>query len=79
MHAEFEWFETRLTVARWHLDAALSASVEMAAVHLRQSREIQGRLRARLSECTLAGEQRSRIAAGLDELHARLLAVFRPA
>jgi hypothetical protein len=77
MLAEFEWYETRLTVARWHLDAAVSVSRETAAVHLRQAGEMVQRLRERLIECKLGEEQRRRIVVGLDELAARLIAVRR--
>jgi hypothetical protein len=74
MLAEFEWFETRLTVARWHLDAALTATRESAAAHLRQAGEMEQRLRTSITECKLGEEQHRRIVAGLDELTARLAA-----
>jgi hypothetical protein len=78
MLAEFEWFETKLTVARWHVDAALTASPEAATFHLRQAQEIERRLRVRLVECKLGEEQRRRMVAALDEFAARLSAVRRP-
>jgi len=78
MLAEFEWFETRLTVARWHLDAALTVSPESAATHLRQAGEMEQRLRTRIAECKLDGEQRRRMVAALDELAARLAAAHPP-
>jgi hypothetical protein len=77
MLAQLEWFETRLTVARWYLDAALSASPEAGAAHLQRARELERRLRVRVTECSLDEEQRRHLVRRLDELAARLIAVHR--
>jgi hypothetical protein len=60
------------------LDAALSASREMAGVHLQQAREMERRLRVRLTECNLDEERRHHTVQALDELAARLIAMHRP-
>jgi hypothetical protein len=66
------WFEAQLSLIRWHLDAAISASLEKARVHFQQAQEVHARTCSSLLAANLSEEIRKRLEHECSELKARL-------
>lgn len=71
---EIAWLQTQLTVARWHLDAAIAAPIEMAHRNIERARQVYHGARETLTELGLAGERYQALSRELKSIRERLQA-----
>jgi hypothetical protein len=71
-HDEFSSFEARLTLARWHLDAAACAQDAAMRDHLARARQTCEVLSLALTGLAAADAQRASIEGQLADLRSRL-------
>jgi hypothetical protein len=71
---EIAWLQTQLTVARWHLDAAVSAPIEMARRNIDRARQAYEGARQALRELGLTGERYEAFSKELTFIRERLQA-----
>lgn len=69
------WIQTQLTVARWHLDAALSASTEAAHHNAQRSCHVCESAMNALSHLSVPAEQREEFERELAAIRSRLEAL----
>jgi hypothetical protein len=74
MDDDIAWLQTQLTVARWHLDAALSAPIEIARRNIDRARQAYDGAHDALRELNLTVERRDIIARELASIRERLQA-----
>ncbi len=72
-----KWFELQLSLIRWHLDAANSASIEKARIHIQKAQEAHAQTCGSLVHASLSKEAQERLEQECSELKARLDAVRR--
>lgn len=72
---DITWVETQLTVARWHLDAALSTTAEAARCNLQRSCHVCDSLMDALSRLDVAAEKREGFERELAKIRSRLEAL----
>lgn len=77
MEQDTEWFEVQLSIIRWHLDSAITASLEKARIHVQQAQEVHARTCSSLMAAILNEEIRKRLQNECSELKARLDLVRR--
>lgn len=68
------WLQTQLTVARWHLDAAIAAPIEMARRNIDRARQAYEGAREALRELGLTGERHHALSQELNSIRERLQA-----
>lgn len=71
---DIRWLQTQLTVARWHLDAAIAAPIEMARRNIDRARQAYEGAREALRELGLTGERQQALSQELDSIRERLQA-----
>ena len=71
---DIAWARSQLTVARWHLDAALAAPVEMARRNIDRARQAYEGARQALRELNLSGTRQEALAGELAHVRERLQA-----
>ncbi len=71
---DIAWLRSQLTVARWHLDAALSAPVEMARRNIDRARQAYEGARQALRDLNLTGEPHEALRGELARVRERLQA-----
>lgn len=71
---EVAWLHTQLTVARWHLDAAVTAPIEMARRNIERARQSYDVAREALAELSPTGELHERLSRELKAIRERLQA-----
>ena len=72
-----KWFELQLSVVRWHLDAAVSASGERARTHIQKAREAHAQTCGSVAHAGLGKAVQERLEKECSELRARLDAASR--
>lgn len=68
------WLQTQLTVAKWHLDAALTAPIELARRNIDRARQAYESAREALREIGLTGERYQSLSHELTHIRERLQA-----
>lgn len=71
---DVKWLQTQLTVARWHLDAAIAAPIEMARRNIDRARQAYEGACEALRELGLTGERYDALSEELDGVRERLQA-----
>ncbi len=71
-HDEVSSFAARLTLARWHLDAAFSAQAAAVRDHLMRARQAYQSLTAALPALAATDSQRASLESQLADLRSRL-------
>jgi len=71
---DIAWVRSQLTVARWHLDAALAAPVEMARRNIDRARQAYEGARQALRELNQTGKRHDALAEELALVRQRLQA-----
>ena len=71
---DIAWVRSQLTVARWHLDAALAAPVEMARRNIDRARQAYEGARQALRELHQMGKRHEALAEELALVRQRLQA-----
>lgn len=71
---DIAWLQTQLTVARWHLDAALSGPIEVTRRNIDRARQAYSGALEALSDLKLPSERRDEIARQLASIRERLQA-----
>ena len=71
---DIKWLQTQLTVARWHLDAAIAAPIEIARRNIDRARQAYDGAREALRELGLTGEPHEALSQELKGIRERLLA-----
>ncbi|MGH8218283.1 MAG: hypothetical protein ACREUT_06925 [Steroidobacteraceae bacterium] len=71
---DIRWLQTQLTVARWHLDAAVTAPIEIARRNIDRARQSYQAAREALRELGLTGERYQGLADELEAIRERLQA-----
>ena len=71
---DIAWLRTQLTVARWHLDAAVAAPVEMARRNIDRARMAYDGAREALRDLNLTGEPHQTLTQELARIRERLQA-----
>ncbi|MGH8259883.1 MAG: hypothetical protein ACREUG_09350 [Steroidobacteraceae bacterium] len=69
---DIAWLQTRLTVARWHLDAALAAPIERARRNIDRARQAYDEVCEALEDLNLPAERRAGLVHELARLRDRL-------
>ncbi len=69
---DITWLNTQLTMAQWHLDAALAAPVEGARRNIDRARQAYDAAREALRELDLTAERRKELADLLARIRDRL-------
>lgn len=71
---DIAWLQTQLTVARWHLDAAIAAPIEVARRNIERARQAYDGAREALRDLSLSAERREALARDLASVRERLQA-----
>jgi len=71
---DIKWLQMQLTVARWHLDAAMAAPIEIARRNIDRARQAYDGAREALRELGLTGEREQALAQELKHVRERLQA-----
>ncbi len=71
---DIKWLQTQLTMARWHLDAAIAAPIEIARRNIDRARQAYDGAREALRELGLTGEPYQELSQELRGIRERLLA-----
>ncbi len=71
---DIAWLQTQLTVAQWHLDAAVTAPIEAARRNIDKARQAYDSAREAFQELNLSAERRETLARELASLCERLRA-----
>jgi hypothetical protein len=74
MDDDIAWLQTQLTMARWHLDAALAAPIELARRNIERARQAYDGAREALENLDVTAERRELIARELVSIRERLQA-----
>jgi len=69
---DIKWLQTQLTVARWHLDAAIAAPIAMARRNIDRARQAYEAAREAFKELDLTGERQQAFAEELKHIRERL-------
>ena len=71
---DIKWLQMQLTVARWHLDAAMAAPIEIARRNIDRARQAYDGAREALRDLGLTGERQQTLAQELKGIRERLQA-----
>ena len=71
---DIKWLQTQLTVARWHLDAAIAAPIEVARRNIDRARQAYEGACEALRELGLTGERHQALSQELKHVRERLQA-----
>jgi hypothetical protein len=71
---DIKWLQLQLSVARWHLDAAMAAPIEMARRNIDRARQAYDGAREALRELGLTGERQQALSQELKRIRERLQA-----
>lgn len=71
---DIKWLQTQLTVARWHLDAAIAAPIGMARRNIDRARQAYETACEALKELGLTGERHQAFSQELRSIRERLQA-----
>jgi hypothetical protein len=71
---DITWIQTQLTMGRWYLDAAASASAEFARNYLERARRTYEGILQSLSQLDLSSEERELIGKAVSTLGERIAA-----
>ena len=71
---DIAWLRSQLTVARWHLDAALAAPLERARSNIERARLAYEGAREAFRDLNLTGERHEALAQELARVRERLRA-----
>jgi len=74
MERDITWIQTQLTMARWYLDAAVSAGAESVHQHVDRARQTYEGIRRALTHLDINTEDREPIEKALSALHERIAA-----
>jgi hypothetical protein len=69
---DLAWLQSQLTVARWHLDAAIAAPIEIARRNIERARRAYDGAREALRKAGLTGERHRALTRELDHIRERL-------
>lgn len=72
MDDDIAWLQTQMTMARWHLDAALAAPTEVARRSIDRARRAYDGAREALADLDVAAERRETIVRELAGIRERL-------
>jgi hypothetical protein len=74
MDRDITWIQTQLTMARWYLDAAVSAGAESVRQHVERARQTYEGIRRALTHLDMNIEDRKQIEKALLALGERIAA-----
>jgi hypothetical protein len=72
MDRDITWIQTQLTMARWYLDAAVTATAESVREHVQRARQSYEGVLQSFSQLDLDGEQREQLEREVSALKARV-------
>lgn len=74
VEADVKWLQTQLTVARWHLDAAIAAPIDSARRNIDRARQAYEGAQQALRELGLTGDRHETLSRELKVIRERLQA-----